>query len=1028
MLITKIELRNIKSYADAVVELEPGVTAICGHNGAGKSTLLEAIGATLFGYLPYDSDEFVRAGERWGEVAVTIESAQDERLYRVVRRFGAGAAQYVFDPELGVRVVEGAEAVRRWLRQHLGLSQSADLKELFLDTLGVPQGLLTAAFLESASTRKRKFDRLLGVHEYQEVFDKLLTVRAELREQLAELEKEIGWLASAVEPRQRLEHEHQELLAELARLSIRQSELVGRERALEARIAEWERCKAALDAAEQAYGRQEEVTRAAAREAQEARARLAEAEAAAAIVRACEVDHAAYEQAQRRLLSLQRQRDERDRLRTEVHALHVQRGQQETARAACLAQLSEAEEAERRLPQLAELAERQARLEQAIEAAHQAAREAAHSQQRIQRLEERRSRLRGELRQIELRIAGLKGLEEVAARLPDLRARLQQIDATLPQLLEAASQLESAKRMVEQWRTLIEARAKELEQVRWEIAAREKLLPMAEQRAALEAEVGALQQEFGAAQREVASVRQVLPQVAGGLCPFLREPCKNVEQDGLSLEAYFQAQLLDAERRLHEASTALAAAQNRLKRAASAAERVASLPELRARERTLAQEHAAYQQELAAAEQEVTRHAAAQQRLEAITAERAELIARRDKAERAQAALSSLPGLEERARHLRDDLQELETELAAEYASLQEAQERAAPLARLQDELASLGDPRAELNVARDKAQRLPELKRRLAQYAAQLDALADRLQELERRLEPFAGLDDRIARTLAALEQHKQGYSDYERHKKTAEELPERREKAARAEAALAAAREALQACATALEAARCAYNAEEHEKATLELHHVKKEHGRVAAQVEEKHARRIAVQQDLDEIMQKQARLDALKAERDELLAVDALVQYMRELIRKAGPEVTHTLVRRISMRATRLFREIMGDHTAELVWEPDYEITLRQRGTTRRFAQLSGGEQMSAALAVRLALLQQLASIDVAFFDEPTQNMDAERRANLAAQIPLLVGQGSGFKQLVVISHDDTFESTTDYVIRVEKQDGRSIVSRA
>ena len=58
---------------------------------------------------------------------------------------------------------------------------------------------------------------------------------------------------------------------------------------------------------------------------------------------------------------------------------------------------------------------------------------------------------------------------------------------------------------------------------------------------------------------------------------------------------------------------------------------------------------------------------------------------------------------------------------------------------------------------------------------------------------------------------------------------------------------------------------------------------------------------------------------------------------------------LLREISTQANRIFGEIMGDHSAELAWTNDYEIVLYKNGQERSFAQLSGGEQMSAALAV-------------------------------------------------------------------------------
>ncbi len=79
------------------------------------------------------------------------------------------------------------------------------------------------------------------------------------------------------------------------------------------------------------------------------------------------------------------------------------------------------------------------------------------------------------------------------------------------------------------------------------------------------------------------------------------------------------------------------------------------------------------------------------------------------------------------------------------------------------------------------------------------------------------------------------------------------------------------------------------------------------------------------------------------------------------------------------------------------------------------------MSAALAVRLALLKKLSTLNIAFFDEPTQNMDVLRRTNLAEQIRRV----RGFDQLFVISHDDTFEQGLDSLVRLRKIDGQTHV---
>src|SRR5215216_7417831 len=104
MRLISVELENLKSYAEpTTIELEAGVNALVGHNGAGKSTVLEAIGAALFGYLPYKHEDFVRRGAATGRITVVLDSTLDERRYHVVRNVGKNPSWYVYDPDLDER-------------------------------------------------------------------------------------------------------------------------------------------------------------------------------------------------------------------------------------------------------------------------------------------------------------------------------------------------------------------------------------------------------------------------------------------------------------------------------------------------------------------------------------------------------------------------------------------------------------------------------------------------------------------------------------------------------------------------------------------------------------------------------------------------------------------------------------------------------------------------------------------------------------------------------------------------------------
>lgn len=159
-----------------------------------------------------------------------------------------------------------------------------------------------------------------------------------------------------------------------------------------------------------------------------------------------------------------------------------------------------------------------------------------------------------------------------------------------------------------------------------------------------------------------------------------------------------------------------------------------------------------------------------------------------------------------------------------------------------------------------------------------------------------------------------------------------------------------------------------------------------------------------------------DQAQVELKESDRLKRFVNYARKVYKAAGPRITERYVHNISREADRLFRELLGRQNVALTWSADYEITVQEGAFTRRFVNLSGGEQMCAALAVRLALLKVLADIDIAFFDEPTTNMDRPRRAGLAEAIARI----KSFNQLFVISHDDTFEQVTETVITVTRDD--------
>ena len=192
---------------------------------------------------------------------------------------------------------------------------------------------------------------------------------------------------------------------------------------------------------------------------------------------------------------------------------------------------------------------------------------------------------------------------------------------------------------------------------------------------------------------------------------------------------------------------------------------------------------------------------------------------------------------------------------------------------------------------------------------------------------------------------------------------------------------------------------------------------------QAGEASARATALEQEALRLSQEVTRKEALLQEQRQLEQSLCFLERMNgvygdvaALLRNAGERIATAYREQLSDLAQGLYRGISGDG-ARLVWGEDYDVQLvdthQGEARIRSFRQLSGGEQMSVALSLRLALLQRLSPAGVAFFDEPTANLDATRREALAALLPRVT---RSFEQVFLISHDDTFDAMSDNILEL------------
>ncbi len=382
---------------------------------------------------------------------------------------------------------------------------------------------------------------------------------------------------------------------------------------------------------------------------------------------------------------------------------------------------------------------------------------------------------------------------------------------------------------------------------------------------------------------------------------------------------------------------------------------------------------------------------------------------------RNQAEAASLPSLETELAELVQEQTTHQKSLTELKQSLSEQPQVTAQLEDLAQQIHALGDPMGRSRLLQEQLTATAHIQTEFQQAQAQQGALTQTLAHLTQQLTQFADLDEALTQQQTQKDEHQPGYLLYLQNEQAAQSITAIQAEVQAVDSAIATLQTQLQSLTAQVTELSKAFDPQAQAELETTYQQLKSQADRLEGSLPQQQKR----QQELaEQIAALQDLADRRAQAQDELKQkerVKRFVNFARKVYRDAGPRITERYVHDVSREADRLFRELLNRANVALEWTRDYEILVKEGPHTRRFVNLSGGEQMCAALSVRLALLKTLADIDVAFFDEPTTNMDRPRRESLAEAIARL----KSFRQLFVISHDDTFEKVTENVITVTRE---------
>ena len=140
------------------------------------------------------------------------------------------------------------------------------------------------------------------------------------------------------------------------------------------------------------------------------------------------------------------------------------------------------------------------------------------------------------------------------------------------------------------------------------------------------------------------------------------------------------------------------------------------------------------------------------------------------------------------------------------------------------------------------------------------------------------------------------------------------------------------------------------------------------------------------------------------------------IRNEVGQMGRAISKYMLSGIGNIASVNFNKITG-RTERIEWSNEekdkYAVYLVGQERKIAFEQLSGGEQVSVAIAIRGTMTEYFTNSKFMILDEPTNNLDTERKKLLAEYMGEIL---NNLEQSIIVTHDDTFREMAEKIIEL------------
>ncbi|MCW3996673.1 MAG: hypothetical protein NWE98_11075, partial [Candidatus Bathyarchaeota archaeon] len=183
--------------------------------------------------------------------------------------------------------------------------------------------------------------------------------------------------------------------------------------------------------------------------------------------------------------------------------------------------------------------------------------------------------------------------------------------------------------------------------------------------------------------------------------------------------------------------------------------------------------------------------------------------------------------------------------------------------------------------------------------------------------------------------------------------------------------------------------------------------------------------------QIAKLEAELAALEKTAKKKQQVERYISVLSKIRDAYGKDGIQKLIRArarpVLEKATRDLFERFNLSYSDVKIDDDYNISVLGPAGEQDIDQISGGERVALAIALRLAIAQVLSGkVETIIMDEPTTHLDEERRKELVNILNSFFREGGRIiPQMLIITHHNEIQEVADIVYIVKKNDGYSSI---